>query len=111
MSEPTTAELFQAIRALAGRIEALEGAQKRAPSKASPVRRIVRQVASEYNVSPDDILGPCRERVFVVARQEAMRRASDEGLSLVRIGNAMRRDHTTVLHGIRAAKARLGAAE
>lgn len=111
MSEPTTAELLASIASLEARVASLEASKNTQPKTASPVRKIILEVAREYNVEPDDIVGPRRLRWIVVPRQEAMRRAVDAGLSLHRVARAMRRDHTTVLHGIRAARARLEAAE
>lgn len=92
MSEPTLDDLIYSI-------------------SVNPVSRIVRQVAEEYCVSTSDILGSRRFPWVVIPRQEAMRRAREQGVTLERIGRAMRRDHKTVLHGIRAATARLEAAK
>ena len=60
---------------------------------------IIRAVASYYNVRPEDIRGPKRNREFIQPRQMAMflsREMAD--VSLEMIGNAFNRDHTTVMH-------------
>ena len=62
---------------------------------------VMRVVSSYYNVTPEDIKGPRRNREITVPRQIAMylcREMTD--CSMSRIGDAMGgRDHTTVLHG------------
>ena len=62
---------------------------------------VMRVVSSYYNVTPEDLKGPRRNREITVPRQIAMylcRELTD--CSMSRIGDAMGgRDHTTVLHG------------
>ena len=62
---------------------------------------VLRVVASYYNVTPEDLKGPRRNREVTVPRQIAMylcREMTD--CSMSRIGSAMGgRDHTTILHG------------
>jgi len=62
---------------------------------------VMRVVASYYNVTPEDLKGPRRNREITVPRQISMylcREMTD--CSMSRIGDAMGgRDHTTVLHG------------
>ena len=62
---------------------------------------VMRVVSSYYNVTPEDLKGPRRNREITVPRQIAMylcRELTDNSMS--RIGDAMGgRDHTTVLHG------------
>ena len=62
---------------------------------------VLRVVSSYYNVTPEDLKGPRRNREITVPRQIAMylcRELTD--CSMSRIGDAMGgRDHTTVLHG------------
>jgi len=74
-------------------------------------------VASSHGVSPADILGPFRFRPLVHARQELawrMRNAKDSlgdpRFSLPQIAAWMDRDHTTILHAVRAHEARTGRA-
>ena len=62
---------------------------------------VMRVVSSYYNVTPEDLKGPRRNREITIPRQIAMylcRELTDNSMS--RIGDAMGgRDHTTVLHG------------
>lgn len=62
---------------------------------------VLRVVSSYYNVTPEDLKGPRRNREITVPRQISMylcRELTD--CSMSRIGDAMGgRDHTTVLHG------------
>ncbi len=74
-------------------------------------------VASSHGVSSADILGPFRFRALVHARQELawrMRNAKDSlgdpRFSLPQIAAWMDRDHTTILHAVRAHEARTGRA-
>lgn len=69
----------------------------------NPTRDIIEQCCRMHNVALHDILGPSKYRPYVKARHHAMHRLYRElGLSMPRIARALRRkDHTTVLHGIR----------
>lgn len=78
-------------------------------NRAPALADIKRSVAQAFGVALVDIDGPSRRRRFAWPRQAAMfiarRRRPD--LSYPRIGLAFGgRDHTTVLHAIRAAEAR-----
>jgi chromosomal replication initiation ATPase DnaA len=68
---------------------------------------MVVDVAAEAGVSAAAILGPRRDKHIAQARQAVMYLARLEGHSLSDIGRAMGRDHTTVLHGIKAHEERL----
>lgn len=76
--------------------------------EAFPVRatakQIIQQVASKHKIDPGDMVGPSRTRDLVRARREAYYRIRTETkLSLPQIGRRFGgRDHTTILHGIRA---------
>lgn len=80
------------------------------------VREILQRCADNHGVTPADIVGDRRFKPIVHARQEAMYRLRDlrtfEGarrFSLPRIGQLLGgRDHTTILHGVRAHEARNG---
>lgn len=81
---------------------------------ATSMREIVRRVAAARGCSVEEILGLSRERVIAWPRQEAMwhcrrvRRADgSHRYSLPQIGAFFGRDHTTVLHGVRAHTARM----
>lgn len=73
-------------------------------------------VASSHGVSPADILGPFRFKALVHARQEVawrMRNAKDAlgkpRFSYPQIADWMGgRDHTTIIHAVRAHEARTG---
>lgn len=69
---------------------------------------IVEYVAERYGVTSDDLTGPRRARRLSEPRQRAYALAREvTGRSLPAIAAAFGgRDHTTILHGIRADKAR-----
>lgn len=69
---------------------------------------IVADVAARHDLHPELLIGPSRLRHLVIARQEAMAEAHATGrYSLPRIGRYLGgRDHTTVLHGVRAHRER-----
>lgn len=72
---------------------------------AEPYRpgRIIREVAAKYGRTVDELTGPLRWRSIAWARQEAMFRLRNETtLSYPDIGRRLNRDHTTILHGVRA---------
>lgn len=71
------------------------------------IRLIAEYVAREHGVAIADILSDSRIRRVTRARQEVMRRAVEAGFSLGRVGRFLGRDHTTVLHGVNAARARI----
>ena len=72
-------------------------------------REILHAVARKHNIPVDWILSERRSGPIVLARQEAMYRIYEETtLSLPGIGSRLNRDHTTVLHGIRAHAKRIG---
>lgn len=66
-------------------------------------KRIILEVASEYGVTAEAIIGPGRERRVVAPRHCAMYRMFRElGTSPCAIGRRLgNRDHTTVLSGIK----------
>ena len=68
---------------------------------------IAARVAAAYRLSMAEIRGPFRQARIAHPRQEAMRIMYEAGYSTPRIGRFFRRDHTTVLHGVRAARLRL----
>ena len=67
-------------------------------------RKIIREVAEKYDLTPDDLTGPCRRRMYAWPRQEAMWRCRAEtNMSLPDIGRRFgNRDHSTVLFSVRA---------
>lgn len=77
-----------------------------------PGQQIIREVAEQHGVRVVDMSGPRRDLKIVAARQEAMWRVKMErpDMSLPMIGRLFKRDHTTVLHGIRVHEKRMEAA-
>lgn len=64
---------------------------------------VVRYVATLYDLSVDDLKGPCRARRVARPRQIAMHcvRRLCPHMSYPAIGMLLDRDHTTVMHGER----------
>lgn len=83
------------------------------------MKAIAELVAERYGLTLDDLRGQCRERRVAHPRQEAMwlmrQVRRDDGLprySLPMIGGFFDgRDHTTVIHGLRAYSERLSASK
>ncbi|WP_226552963.1 helix-turn-helix domain-containing protein [Celeribacter naphthalenivorans] len=69
---------------------------------------IATRVAEKYGITLGDLRGPERTRNIAHPRQEAMAaiRAARPDMSLPQIGRFFNRDHTTVIHGIRAVEKR-----
>lgn len=64
---------------------------------------IIRSVARKHGLTYDDLRSAARFNSLVWPRREAMYRCAVETLSsITAIGNALRRDHSTVIHGVRA---------
>ena len=65
------------------------------------VSEIIDIVADHYGITQDELIGPSRQKEFVLPRQIVMYLAREETTaSLPAIGQALGgRDHTTVLHG------------
>lgn len=67
------------------------------------IEEIQRKVAERYNIRLSEMMSKRRERSVVRPRQIAMFLAKNlTTKSLPDIGRAFNRDHTTVLHGIKA---------
>lgn len=80
------------------------------PSYAHGVRGIIEDVAIKHGLSVADIIGRYDRQFFAPQRHEAMFLAHEAGHSLPLIGRVMGgRDHTTILHGVRAHRARVAA--
>jgi hypothetical protein len=65
-------------------------------------KAIVREVCDAYCVTFGEITGDSYVRAIAHARQDAFNRLADADFPLADIGRFFRRDHTTVLTGIRA---------
>ena len=69
--------------------------------------RVVTKVAIENGVTLAGLLSPKRDRRLAHPRQDAYRILNKEmGLSLSHIGTIFDRDHTTIMHGVKASEAR-----
>jgi chromosomal replication initiation ATPase DnaA len=70
----------------------------------TPVREIAASVADKYGLTVDDLRGTDRTRRVAWPRQEAMAeiRRHRQDMSLPDIGRFFNRDHTTVIHALRA---------
>jgi chromosomal replication initiation ATPase DnaA len=76
-------------------------------------RRVLEVTAEHFRTTPDDLVSHCRKRPLVRHRQIAMyvaRKVTGRGLPFIArvMGN---RDHTTILHGVRAVQARIDAGD
>ena len=78
----------------------------RAENPLRPVREAFEEVASMTGVPFHQMIGPDRNKRVSHARQLGMFIARERGATLQQIGNILGRDHTTVMRGIRAEKAR-----
>lgn len=63
--------------------------------------------AKSFDLGPKDILGDSRKRPVAYARHYAMWLLRELGYSLPEIGRQLRRDHSSVLFGVRAHAARV----
>jgi hypothetical protein len=62
----------------------------------------VAKISKRHQMSATEMLGKCRSRRCVLARQDLMHELSLNGWGLSAIGRRMNLDHTTILHGLRA---------
>lgn len=63
--------------------------------------RVLHAVAKHHNVDASEITGTCRKRHVAQARFEVFYRLRvDLNLSYTKISQLMKKDHTTVLHGV-----------
>jgi len=68
---------------------------------------IIREVARMRGFEAQDILGATRKHGLVCARHEAMYICSKTGKSYVVIARIFKKDHTSVMHGVRKHAERL----
>lgn len=66
----------------------------------------LRAVCALFGVSEADLIGRRRSRRLTPARQAAAYALRRAGLSLVEVGELLRRDHTTIIYSVRQAEAR-----
>lgn len=81
--------------------------QRKTRAVKSKVDAAIKQAAEIHQVSSYQILKRTQLPAIVEARQAAMLFARQAGLSFPDIGRHMKRHHTTVMHGVKAAQARL----
>jgi chromosomal replication initiation ATPase DnaA len=83
-----------------------EKPQSTIPENMTSTQRIIWDVAQKHGVTIKDMVGPIRTMKLVAARHEAFYRIrTEQHKTLQYIGRFFgRRDHTTVLHGIRRHK-------
>lgn len=78
-------------------------------TRGQKINATIKVVALRHNVPVEDIMVGDRTRPIVNARHEAMYLLRKNfRLSYPRIGAIMGRDHSTVIHGVRAHAARIG---
>jgi chromosomal replication initiator protein len=71
-----------------------------------PPQLIMEETASYFTLSTADLVSKSRSRPLTQARHIAMYLIRENtGLSLIKIGEAFNRDHTTALHGIKKVEA------
>lgn len=72
------------------------------PSPADMTRQLIEDVAEEHDVTYKDIMSLRRDRKIAFARHDAMWRVHTQTkLSYPAIGRIFKRDHSTVISGIR----------
>jgi chromosomal replication initiation ATPase DnaA len=72
------------------------------------IRDIIAEAADEFKVFPSDIIAHKKKPKYVSARHKAMYRARQEtDASYLKLARIFKRDHTTVIHGVRCWGARL----
>ena len=71
------------------------------------IRDIIAEVADEFKVFPSDIIAHKKKPKYVSARHKAMWRARQEtDASYLKLARIFKRDHTTVIHGVRCWEAK-----
>jgi chromosomal replication initiation ATPase DnaA len=93
----------QAVKPRATREEAPEVWQ---PSKPTGLDGVLSDVAEAFGFTLDALRGIDRSGPIVRARQEAMHEARQRGYSYPEIGAQLRRNHSTIMHGVRAVEQR-----
>ena len=84
-----------------------------ADSPADVLRRAISRAAEHHGVTVAEIKGRSRLGPVVAARQDVFLALREAGWSFPRIGRAMGRDHSTVMHGVARARSHgsMGAGE
>lgn len=74
----------------------------------SPIEKIIRETCEKYRLTVSELVSDRQSRSVSWPRQEAFYLASKAGMTLIAIGKAFDRDHTTVLSGIKRYQERMG---
>lgn len=75
------------------------------PVMSHVLKQILLEVCLAYRVIPNELVGKKRNKVLVLARAEFVKRARNEtDASFPRIGRALNKDHTTVIHAFYGGK-------
>jgi len=75
------------------------------PSMPMSMKRVMLEVCLKHRIFPNDMVGPNRSKILTQARREFVRRARDElEASFPRIGQAMKRDHSTAVYNYHGKK-------
>lgn len=98
---PLTAEESSRLRNAQARIDRM--------TLSPATHKIVSKAARDHGVSVREIMGRSRIRPIAWARQQIMSDLAARGWSEPRIGNFLKRDHSTVHVGIKAHRARQAA--
>lgn len=100
MIEPITAKDIMLASACIG----MAAAEK--PMNKPTLLHLATIEAGKAEISVEELRGPRRFKYLVEPRQAFMLAAREEGYSYPRIAHFLRRDHTSIVHGVRRAKAR-----
>lgn len=75
------------------------------PVMSDLLKKILLEVCLAYRVIPNELVGKKRNKVLILARAEFIKRARTEtDASFPRIGKALNKDHTTVIHAFYGGK-------
>lgn len=70
-------------------------------SPAAKYRHIISELAAAHGVEFAEVMGDCRTKLLVEARQACFAMLMGLGLSSAHVGRMMNRDHSTVLYGVK----------
>lgn len=63
--------------------------------------QFILEIANQYNITPEELVGRSRKINIAEARQELMHKCHEHGMSIAEIGRLLGRDHSTVAYGIK----------
>lgn len=92
-------------------LDEAELVQIRAILRRDSVRRVVEAISERTGIPAVRIVSMSRNVAVVAARHWAFYELQQAGFSLSQMGRMFKKDHTTILHGIRKHIARTGAAK